>query len=65
MCLDLAISFIFLAGHNDSVSCTGFSSDAVYVATGDMAGLVQVWAVADRKKVWSFETGDLEVQFCV
>ncbi len=50
-----------LSGHKDSVSCTGFSADGRYVATGDMGGLVQVWGVADGEKVWSFETGDLEV----
>ena len=49
-------------GHKDSVSCTGFSSDGKYVATADMGGLIQVWAVADGKRVWSFETGDLEVR---
>ncbi|XP_065884319.1 angio-associated migratory cell protein-like isoform X3 [Dysidea avara] len=47
-------------GHKDSVSCTGFSYDGKYVATADMAGLVQVWKVTNGQCVWTYECADLE-----
>ena len=47
--------------HRDSVTCTGFSHDGKYVATADMGGLVQVWLTSSGERVWSFETGDVEV----
>lgn len=47
--------------HNDSVTCALFSHDGTYVATGDMSGLIQVWKVATKAVVWSFEMGDLNV----
>ena len=55
--------FVFgtASGHMDSVTCTGFSHDGKYVATADMGGLVQVWLTSSGEKVWSFETGDIEV----
>ena len=43
------------------MTCTGFSHDGKYVATADMGGLVQVWLTSSGEKVWSFETGDIEV----
>ncbi len=43
------------------MTCTGFSHDGKYVATADMGGLVQVWLTSSGEKVWSFETGDVEV----
>lgn len=49
-------------GHSDSVTCTGFSHDGKYLATGDMAGGVRVWSVEDRQPVCAFESSDLEVQ---
>ena len=48
-------------GHKDSVTSVGFSYDGKYVATGDMSGLVQVWTAESGKRVWWFETTDLEV----
>lgn len=48
-------------GHKDSVTCAGFSHDSVFVATGDMSGLIKVWRVDAKEEVWSFEVGDLEV----
>ena len=53
--------FVAASGHKDSVTCTGFSHDGKYMATADMGGLVQVWLTSSREKVWSFETGDIEV----
>ena len=52
---------LYYAGHKDSVTCTAFSHDSKFVATGDMSGLIIVWDVATKKQVWSFETTDLEV----
>ncbi|EFX86282.1 hypothetical protein DAPPUDRAFT_187565 [Daphnia pulex] len=45
--------------HQDSVTCALFSHDGCYVATADMAGLIQVWKVGTKSVVWTFETGDL------
>ena len=52
-------------GHKDSVTSVGFSYDGKYVATGDMSGLVQVWTAESGKRVWWFETTDLEVSLLV
>ena len=52
---------MLLAGHKDSVTCTGFSYDGKYVSTADMAGTIQVWNVSTGDLKWSFECGDLEV----
>ncbi len=49
-----------LTGHKDSVNCVEFSHNGKYVATVDMAGLVQVWAVADASLTWSYECSDVE-----
>lgn len=46
-------------GHKDSVTCVSFNHDGNFLATGDMAGYIQVWNVASQSKVWEFETGDL------
>ncbi|KAM6307669.1 angio-associated migratory cell protein [Aegotheles albertisi] len=48
------------SGHKDSVTCASFSHDSVFVATGDMSGLIKVWRVDAKEEVWSFEVGDLE-----
>ncbi|XP_028393460.1 angio-associated migratory cell protein-like isoform X2 [Dendronephthya gigantea] len=47
-------------GHKDSVTCSVFSHDSNYVATGDMSGVIKVWSVKSGVEVWSFETSDLE-----
>ena len=49
------------SGHKDSVTCTGFSHDGVYVATADLSGLIKVWKVETKAEVWSFECSDIEV----
>ncbi|XP_077468427.1 angio-associated migratory cell protein [Stigmatopora argus] len=46
-------------GHNDSVTCAGFSHDSSLVASGDMSGLIKVWKVETKEEIWSFEVGDL------
>ena len=54
---------IFECGnHCDSVTHALFSYDGVYVATADMSGFIQVWKMATKAVVWSFEIGgDLTV----
>lgn len=49
-------------GHKDSVTAAEFSTDGNYVATGDMAGYIQVHKFSqsqDYKIVWEFEMGDM------
>ncbi|XP_060570298.1 angio-associated migratory cell protein-like [Ruditapes philippinarum] len=47
-------------GHKDSVTCTGFSHDGVYVATADISGLVIVWKIDSKEVVFTFECSDAE-----
>ncbi|KAG5889023.1 hypothetical protein JTB14_033952 [Gonioctena quinquepunctata] len=47
-------------GHKDSVTEVCFNHDGQYVATGDMAGMIQVWSVKDKKLVWCYEGDDME-----
>ncbi len=49
-----------LTGHKDSVNCVEFSHNGKYVATIDMAGLVQVWLASDATLSWHFECSDVE-----
>lgn len=47
-------------GHKDSIIAAEFSADGCYLATGDMAGYIQVFKIAqDYKKAWEFEMGDM------
>ncbi|XP_065073453.1 angio-associated migratory cell protein [Ochlerotatus camptorhynchus] len=47
-------------GHSDSVIACEFSYDGLYVATGDMAGQIQVFKTTQEyKKVWEFSMGDM------
>ena len=39
-----------LAGHEDSVSCLGFSADGTILATGGMEGRVLLWNVEDGSR---------------
>ena len=57
--------FDFSTGHKDSVTCTGFSRDGHFLATGDMSGVVRVWNTETGLEVWGFECGDLEVTFMI
>ena len=43
------------------MTCTGFSHDGKYAATGDMGGGVRVWSVEERQPVCVFESSDIEV----
>ena len=60
------LNIFITLGHRDSVTCTGFSHDGVYVATADLSGLVKVWKVQTKQEVFSFECSDAEVihSFC-
>ncbi|XP_055591792.1 angio-associated migratory cell protein isoform X2 [Uranotaenia lowii] len=49
-----------VTGHTDSVIACDFSFDGTFVATGDMAGQIQVFKTTkDFKKVWDFSMGDM------
>lgn len=47
-------------GHKDSVTEVGFNHNDQYVATGDMAGLIQVWSIQEKKLIWCYEGDDME-----
>lgn len=48
------------ADHKDTVTAAEFSADGNYLATGDMAGFIQVFKVTqDYKTVFDFEIGDM------
>lgn len=53
----------FLLLFQDSVTAVEFSQDGNYVATGDMAGQVQVWRTNTLQKVWDYAMGDMTVCF--
>lgn len=47
-------------GHKDSIVCSQFSSDGNFLATGDLAGDIQVFKVNNNyAKVWEFSMGDM------
>lgn len=47
-------------GHKDSIICAEFSSDGNFLATGDLAGDIQVFKVNNNyAKVWEFSMGDM------
>lgn len=47
-------------GHKDSVTEVHFNHDDQLLATGDMAGMIQVWSIKERKLIWCDEGDDLE-----
>lgn len=47
-------------GHEDSVTSVGFNHDSSLVATGDMSGIIQVWDVQSKERLWDFKTSDLK-----
>lgn len=46
-------------GHKDSVIATCFNHDGSLVATGDMSGVIGVWKVETKERVWDFEISEL------
>lgn len=48
-------------GHKDSIIFAEFNFDESYLATGDMSGLIQVWTMTDKIKIWSYNMGDATV----
>jgi angio-associated migratory cell protein len=56
----ITLNNIIFSGHGDSVIAAEFSYDGVYLATGDMAGDIQVFKVTQNyKKVWEYSMGDM------
>lgn len=47
-------------GHKDSVTEVAFNHNSQYIATGDMAGMIQVWSVSEKKLTWCNEGDDME-----
>ncbi|CAK9799234.1 Angio-associated migratory cell protein [Anthophora quadrimaculata] len=45
-------------GHKDSIIFSEFNYDESYVATGDMSGMIQVWRLADKIRIWDYNMGD-------
>lgn len=45
-------------GHQDSVIFADFNHDDSYIATGDMSGIIQVWKMSNKERIWDFNTGD-------
>lgn len=45
-------------GHQDSVIFADFNYDDSYVATGDMSGIIQVWKISNKQRIWDFNVGD-------
>ncbi|XP_012169711.1 angio-associated migratory cell protein isoform X1 [Bombus affinis] len=45
-------------GHKDSIIFSAFNHDESYLATGDMSGMIQVWKLADKTKIWDYNMGD-------
>ena len=48
-----------LDGWGDSVTCVEWSRDGLYLAVGDMAGLVRVFKYPAYEQVFTMEVGDL------
>ncbi len=40
----------------------GFSHGGDFLAAADMSGLIRVWKMASKEKVWEFETSDITVR---
>ena len=49
-------------GFKDSVVHAGFSHGGDFLAAADMSGLIRVWKMASKEKVWEFETSDITVR---
>lgn len=45
--------------HKDSVTHVGFAPNDKYYFSSDIAGYIQVFETASRKKIWDFEVGDV------
>ncbi|OAD54328.1 Angio-associated migratory cell protein [Eufriesea mexicana] len=44
--------------HKDSIIFSAFNHDETYAATGDMSGIIQVWRLVDKIKIWDYNMGD-------
>ncbi|XP_017878587.1 angio-associated migratory cell protein [Ceratina calcarata] len=45
-------------GHKDSIIYSAFNHDESLVATGDMSGMIQVWRLSNKSKIWDYNMGD-------
>ncbi|XP_076765605.1 angio-associated migratory cell protein [Xylocopa sonorina] len=45
-------------GHRDSIIFSAFNHDESYLATGDMSGMIQIWRLTDKAKIWDYNMGD-------
>lgn len=45
-------------GHKDSIIFSAFNHDESYLSTGDMSGMIQVWRLVDKTKIWDYNMGD-------
>ncbi|XP_034950314.1 angio-associated migratory cell protein [Chelonus insularis] len=45
-------------GHKDSLIFTEFNHDNTYLATGDMSGIINVWRMSDKARIWDYNMGD-------
>ncbi|KAM0729222.1 Angio-associated migratory cell protein [Formica fusca] len=46
-------------GHKDSVIFTGFNYNDMYLATGDMSGIIKLWQISDKACVWETALDDI------
>jgi hypothetical protein len=47
--------------HKDSVIFADFSYDDMYLATGDMNGIIKIRKTSDRAIIWDYNMGDATV----
>ncbi|KAK2584265.1 hypothetical protein KPH14_006672 [Odynerus spinipes] len=45
-------------GHKDSIIFAEFNCDEIYLATGDMSGVIQLWNLKDKSSIWEYNMGD-------
>lgn len=45
-------------GHKDSVIFAELNYNETYLATGDMAGFIQVWSLSDKSSIWNYNMDD-------
>jgi len=48
-------------GHKDSVIFSGFNYNDMYLATGDMGGIIKLWQISNKACVWETALDDITV----
>lgn len=51
--------------HKDSVIFTGFNYNDMYLATGDMSGIIKLWQISDKACVWETALDDITVSILI